>query len=303
MLADYKETTDVLVDAFANRKVDDLAADDFEKLRATMAKRWGPTRLSNSITRVKSVFKYGLDNGLIERAMRFGSEFKKPGKSVLRRHRAKNGAKMLEAHELRGLLNAASPSLKAMILLGVNGGLGNSDCANLPLQAIDLDRGWLDYPRAKTGIPRRCPLWSETVTALREVLAQRPKPEDEVDAHIVFLQANGRRWLRETEKSRRDNVSLHFRKLLADVGIERPGLNFYTLRHVHRTIADGSRDLVACDIIMGHSDSSMASHYRERVDDNRLMAVSEHVRNWLFPKKDPGQDEAPATIPMKRARA
>src|SRR5262245_44861895 len=87
---DYKKTTDLIVAAFgANRLVDDLAADDFESLRASMARKWGPVRLGNAITRVKSAFKYGTDNGLIERAVRYGTEFRKPGKSVLRRHRAK----------------------------------------------------------------------------------------------------------------------------------------------------------------------------------------------------------------------
>jgi hypothetical protein len=33
---------------------------------------------------------------------------------------------------------------------------------------------------------------------------------------------------------------------------------------------------------MGHTDGSMASHYRERIDDSRLRAVADHVRAWLF---------------------
>src|SRR5262245_10582566 len=101
---DYKEVTDIIVSAFgANRLVKDLAADDFATLRATMAKKWGPVRLGNGITRVKSVFKYGTDNGVIERTVRYGSEFNKPDKAVLRKHRAKQPARMFEADELRAL--------------------------------------------------------------------------------------------------------------------------------------------------------------------------------------------------------
>ena len=59
--------------------------------------------------------------------------------------------------------------LKAMVLLGINCGFGNTDCANLPLTALDLDRGWLNYPRPKTGTNRRCHLWPETGAALRNV--------------------------------------------------------------------------------------------------------------------------------------
>jgi hypothetical protein len=35
---------------------------------------------------------------------------------------------------------------------------------------------------------------------------------------------------------------------------------------------------------MGHADPSMGGHYRERIDDARLQAVSDHVRQWLFGK-------------------
>jgi hypothetical protein len=63
--AEYKNTTDMLVAAFGRlRPVKDLAADDFERLRATMAERWGPVRLGTEIQKVRTVFKYGYDSGL-----------------------------------------------------------------------------------------------------------------------------------------------------------------------------------------------------------------------------------------------
>ena len=47
----------------------------------------------------------------------------------------------------------------------------------------------------------------------------------------------------------------------------------------------GALDQVAVDVVMGHTPSSndMAAVYRQRVNDSRLAAVAEHVRNWLFP--------------------
>ena len=72
-------------------------------------------------------------------------------------------------------------------------------------------------------------------------------------------------------------------KLLRKLGIKgRTGLGFYTLRHVFRTIADEAKDQPAADHIMGHESSHMSSHYRERISDERLKAVSDHVRAWLF---------------------
>jgi hypothetical protein len=45
------------------RLVADLRPDDFEKLRAGMAKKWGPVRLGNEINRTRIVFNYALKTG------------------------------------------------------------------------------------------------------------------------------------------------------------------------------------------------------------------------------------------------
>lgn len=139
---DYRGVTDLLISQFGKeRLVDDLAADDFEQLRDHMAEGLGPVRLGNTIGRVKSVFKYGHEAGIINQPMRFGPEFKKPSAAVLRRHKAKNGEKMLQVDQLRQLLDAAPLPLKAMLLLGINCGFIAKDCADLPLSALDLEGG------------------------------------------------------------------------------------------------------------------------------------------------------------------
>jgi integrase len=290
--AEYKQTTDRLIAQLGkDRLVDDLASDDFESLRADFAKRWGPVRLGNEIGRVKTIFKYALDNALIDRPVRFGSEFKKPGKAVLRKHRAKNGERMFERDEILTLIAAADPVVSAMIHLGVNCGFGNTDVADLQRSHLDLANGWIDFPRPKTGIERRCPLWPDTVKALRKAIDVRPEARDDDDADCVFLTVRGRRWVKVSEKARTDTVTAAFGSLLRQLGINgRKGLGFYTLRHVFRTIADESRDRVAIDTIMGHSDPSMGAAYRERIDDDRLRAVADHVRGWLFQDAEESND-------------
>jgi integrase len=287
---DGKEACDLIVGQFGRQRlVSDLRADDFNRLRARMARRWGPVRLGNVINRVKGVFKHGLESGLIDRPVCYGPEFRRPSAGVLRRHRASNGEKMFEAPALRELIGAAPAPLKAMVLLGVNAGFGNNDVASLPLSALDLDRGWINFPRPKTGIARRCPLWPESVEAIREALASRPAPGNSADAQTAFLMSSGRRWVRVTEKSRTDNLSVVFAALLKKVGAYREGVSFYTLRHVFRTVADEVRDPVAIDLIMGHADTTMAGHYRERISDDRLKAVSDRVHRWLFADQDPSK--------------
>jgi integrase len=192
---------------------------------------------------------------------------------------------LFTAEEVRRLIDAADGPMKAMLLLGINCGFGNSDVGNLPLAALDLDGVWVTFPRPKTAAPRRCSLWPETVQALRDALAKRPTPKSDEDAQLVFITKYGLSWSKDTS----DNpVSKEVSKLLKALHINgRNGLGYYTLRHTFRTVADGAKDQPAADFIMGHESTHMSSVYREGIDDGRVKAVSDHVRAWLFPAKKP----------------
>ena len=279
---DYEATTTRIVGQFGKtRLVSDLASDDFESLRADIAKSRGPVALGNEIQRVRVVFKYAYDAGLIDLPVRYGPQFKRPSRKVLRLARAEKGAKLIEAADLRRLIKAADAHLRAMVMLAINCGFGNSDCGTLPLAALDLDGGWLNYHRPKTGIDRRCPLWPETVDALRKSIAKRPAPKQEAAEPCVFVTKYGQSWAKDTT----DNpITKEFRKLLDAANLHRAGLGFYTLRHTFRTIADEAKDQPAANAIMGHADASMAAQYRERISDDRLRAVADHVRAWLYAK-------------------
>jgi len=289
--AEYKQTTDRLIAAFGkNRLVEDLAADDFAQMRADIAKTCGPVRLGNEITRTKSVFKYATDNALIAGTMRYGSEFQKPGKSVMRRHKSSSDKKLFTVAEVKALLDEASPTMKAAILLGINAGAGNTDVSNLEFRNLDLKGGWLHYPRGKTGIDRRCPLWQETVKALRQAIAARPKPKLEADEQVVLLSGQAKRLVRITEKSRTDGVTTGFSKLLRKLKINgRRGLGFYSLRHTFATIGLETGDRDAVKSLMGHAEGDVLSLYDESgPSDARLLAVTKHVRKWLFGKAKKG---------------
>jgi integrase len=208
--------------------------------------------------------------------------FKRPSKRILRAHRQSNGKRMFEAADLRKIIDAAEQPLRAMIYLAINCGFGNADCGTLPKTALGLETGWVDFPRPKTAIERRCPLWPETIKAIRDALKHRPNAKRHEDSRLLFLTKYGHSWRKDT----RDNpVSKEFRKLLDTLKMYRAGLGFYALRHTFETVAGGCRDQVAVDAIMGHVDTSMAGLYRERIDDDRLQAVVNHVRSWLFPPK------------------
>jgi integrase len=323
---DYKFTTDRLITRFGkSRVVEDIAADDFELLRADIAKTRAAVALGNEIQRIRTIFKYAFENALIEKPIRYGTAFKKPSKKVLRVARAGNGKRMFEAAEVRSLIDSANVQLKAMILLGVNCGFGNSDCAGLPVAAIDLGGGWIDFARPKTGIERKCPLWPETVEALRAAIETRPQPTDEGDNGLAFITKYGSRWVadydnaisKETRKLLDGINTYHCKECNTDVllrpkekdnncsqcdkklgepkskGLHRRGLGFYAFRHTFRTVSDATRDFPAVNHIMGHSDDTMGAVYREQIGDDRLRAVVDHVHDWLYGKPE---DEADSDV-------
>jgi integrase len=303
-----------IVEAFGlGRLVTDLRPVDFEQLKFRFPLKWGPVRRGKVTQLIRSVFRYASEQDLIDRPVKFGAEFKRPGKKVLRVHKAKtkerNGERMFAAEELRAMVQGAlvvgteGPELvranipfRAMILLAANTGFGNTDTARLPLSALDLKGGWVRLARSKTGIDRRCPLWPETIELLREAISDRPKAKNEADADLVFLTQRGLPWVKvhyheEEEEGHKkvrvvqdDAIAKELRKLAKQLGIDRSGVGFYAIRHGFQTVGDEAGDLVAVRFLMGHADDAddMSAHYRERISDDRLRAVVGHIHDWLF---------------------
>ena len=137
---------------------------------------------------------------------------------------------------------------------------------------MDLEGGWVSFARVKTEIPRRVPLWAETIATLKEAIDARPKPKEARGRGLCFLTKSGRPWVRVKERARRregdqrmpvprDDLSPVFARLLGSLKINgRRGLGFYTLRHTFATVAGGAEDSQAVAAIMGHVDASMTGH-------------------------------------------
>jgi integrase len=271
----YREAAEHLLKHVGKgRLLVDLTPQDFAGLRDKLAKRYGPHRLSLLVRCVRVILKYAFDSGLTDRPTRTGAGFRGASKKTLRLHRAARGPKLFSADEIRRMIAAGNIAQRVAVLLGINCALGNADIARLPLPALDLEGGWMDYPRVKTGLPRRCALWPETVAALRKALSRRRGPIDPDGPALVARNAG-----REEAYGGR-TVARQVNKLLKKLGIG--GRTFYGLRHTHRTVSDGAKDQPASDLIMGHEVPHMSSIYRETISDERLKAVADHVRTWLF---------------------
>lgn len=303
---DYKDACVRLLEITGRQRiVESLKPNDFDDIRVKLAKGVGKVTLANRIRQARILFKFANDQDLIPHPLKFGQSFKQPDKATMRAEKNASGPKDYSAGELRTIISAAGVQLKAMILLGINCGFGNIDCASLPRSAIDLDSGWLNFPRPKTAVERRCPLWPETIKAIRDAVGICPLPKDEADSDLVFITKYGKPFVRLQKKKKSsgdadrvvklDAVSGEFGKLLTSLNLNGRRRAFYSLRRTFETVAGDSLDQVATSFIMGHAAKSddMSAVYRQRISDDRLAAVTNHVRAWLeYPIKSADQGEA-----------
>jgi integrase len=293
---DYVATCERIIAFFGrDRLLIDITVDDLGRYRDHLAQTRKLVALSNEITRCRVLFKHAFDNDLIERPIKYGTAFKKPTAKALGKEREEQGPRMFQAEEIRDMLFGrlvvgengprlvkAGRSLRAMILLGVNCGFGNHDCAALRISAIDFEAGCHTFSRPKTQAKRKAFLWPETITAIREVLAHRPEPKRPELADRLFLTHRGESWAKDTS----DNpVSKEMAKLIAKMGIN-GHRNFYGLRHTTETIGGESTDQVSVDYCMGHKRGDMAESYRDKApSDERLRKVTDTIHAWLFDGK------------------
>lgn len=301
---EYFRTFQLLLSHFGqSRLLTDLRPEDFAHLRAHFARGHGLEYVGNNVQRVRSLLKWLWENDHIDKPVKVGSEFKRPGSTARRKARQARPKRVFSAREIRMLLDLATGPMKAMIYLGINCGFGNSDCAALPARALDLEKGILDFPRPKTAIDRRATLWPETVEALKGAIEKRPTPKDKAHAGLVFITKYGVPWVRYADEKAKpvegqkqtphganiNAVGLEFGKLLRKANIQREGVAFYALRHTFETIAGETGDQPAVNRIMGHADATMAGIYREWLRDERenarLRRVTDHVHAWLYAEK------------------
>jgi integrase len=272
---DYKSMCKRLL-AFLGRERDmaELQPEDFAAYRRTREEKCNLVSVGNEITRVRTLFKWLYDSRLLAKPMHFGPDFRQPQAKAVRRHRRMKGKKLFTADEILRILDEMGLHMRAMTLLGINCGFGPTDCATLPINAAELANGWLTYPRPKTEVERTVPLWPETLQALKDSLARRPAPQAGNES-LFFLLPDGGSWSNEN-----NTIQRRFKAALNAAGIKHG--SHYWLRHTFETIAGGSKDQVAVSAIMGHADASMAAVYREEIGEDRLLAVVEYVRAWLF---------------------
>ena len=247
----------------------------FAKVLAAIHRKCkSPNTRGKFVGQIKSIFKHAMDSDLIDGLPNFGKSFAKPKQKAYRKHANAKGDQTFSSEQIVALLGCADVNLRAMILLGINAGFLNTELAEMPRSVIKGD--FLEWPRAKTDTFRRVKLWPETKAAIEAATSAGP-----TDGDMVFYRSRNKDFS-DTQRNGR-HVGRLFEKALAAANIECH--SFRDFRYTFQTIAEEAPNLdpPAIRLIMGHSDSSndMASRYRQRISDERLSAITDHVRKWL----------------------
>jgi integrase len=258
-------------------------------------------------TYINTLLRYGAKNGWYT-APNAGTDWVAPGADPdsVRQAKMRAGIKdysnrIVSGEELDKLLKRASPVFKAIILIGINCGLGPADIGRMRWNMVNLDTGRLTFPRPKTGVMRVGYLWKKTRRALRRVRKLRQNQEAlkrEGESSLVFLTRNDLPYYRESEVHKEidvdgrqvrklvsiaveNAVSITFRRMAKELKLE--GVHFYRLRHTFKTLAKKSRDKEAIDGMMGHKDRSVGKNYdHEEIAWSRIKRVARVVYRGLW---------------------
>jgi integrase len=277
-------------------RLDHLGVADFDHLARRMA-HLKPTTRGQRVAVVRALFNWLHRQHQVDPPP-FGLFFAKPSTRERRRHDRKTKAAPYTAPELRRLIAAAPPWLRACVMLAANAGFGPSDLADLDVRdlvvvlerrtvvgpdgrerVVRVRRGRLDTRRAKTEAIRRVPLWPETLAAIEQARVG-PRRLDEPDAPLLASRSGTRLGgIGKGERYRRTLVTQGFTALRRRLDMRG---HFYLIRATFDTQAFRVPDDTARRIIMGHVIDRMDETYVRRYPWERLDAVAEHVRRWLF---------------------
>lgn len=281
---DYLEVCKLIAGSISKHNaISILSVEHFEAVRRGLAKgknkkTISPKRFDIRLGYARTIFRFAsIDNRFVDRQLPFQSALASVSDNELRRHRQASPKRAMTANEINKAIKVSDPSFKAIILLGINGALNNSDIRTLLRdKAIDaIQTGLLEYPRAKTHFMRVTPLWPETLEALKIAIAEScPDLGPE-----LFLTLSGKPYT----SGKYDLVSKTFYRYLKSAGIYSPGKNFGALRTTFSNIGKEVGDDLALKALMGHSDgSTLYENYADGVYVERLRKITNHVQGWLF---------------------
>ena len=252
--------------------------------RVRVIKQRSVVTVDGDVRRMLVFLNWCKDNKLVK-SIDIG-DFKPSTRAEIRKQRKGIKRRDLSAETIIQVLETATIQFKPLVLLGINAGIGNLDIAEMKVSELpDLTTKevWMELPRGKTGADRRFLLWPETVAAIRDYQTVRYRPNSKLDSDVLFITSHGNKWVRTEDRKHFDAISLAFGKIRKGLKLTRG--TFYDLRRTFATVGMETKDVQAVKHIMGHIEGRtdvLAEIYVQNIGDDRIRAVCNRVRTWLF---------------------
>lgn len=272
--ADYTESLKLLGESLGiTTLVADLKPGHFTHFAARLAREYGIDRRMLHTVNIRSMFKWAEEMEVIDRRPRYGPEFKMPSRLERRRARAamrkRRHGLIYSSTEVALLLNRASPKMRALILLMLNGGFRPVELADITWD--EINDGWFHGDTGKWAIERDVPLWPETQLALACMYVRKHPPGN---SRHVFVAKNGKPYV-----NRVSQLSTDFWRMFPMDGVRNRGM--YSFRRTFRTLADSTNDQRAIARVMGREVGDIDTLYVQHVNPSRMIDVCSAVRAAL----------------------
>jgi len=268
---------------------------------------------------VKTMFKWAADNGRSTMPS-FGTAWKAPNtsKAAMKKYRLRKGVKdtseaIWTGQQIDQVIKLAPKSIKAMILLSINCGVGPADLGRLHWRHVNMETGELNMPRGKTGQERHGYVWKRTrklMLQTRQLKHNRLAYEREGEDALIFVTRKGLPFFREEEKKvqgktvgvrTQQSFGGTFRRVCKQAKIK--GLKLYQIRHTFATVARFVGQSEVVNYMMGHTADMVKDTYDHTGVNfadwkfEKVKRVSVRIKRQLWPRSVKGPSQSAKSVP------
>jgi integrase len=247
-----------LISFFKNRCLSDITPDLIEKYKAKRREKVSPSTVNRELACLKTVYS---------KAIEWEKTESNPVKKVKFYKEDNVKERILEPGEMKKLLDAAAPHLKAVLIIALNTGMRRNEMLGLKWKNINFARGYIFIEDSKSGRSRKVPMNS--------IVSDMLKSMDKTKK-FVFSNPHTKRPLK--------NISTSFKSACEKSGIK--DLRLHDLRHTAATrMIEAGIDLVTVSKILGHSSIQMTMRYAHPTPENMQRAVESLAEALYKPVK------------------
>lgn len=256
---------------FKGKVIQEITPELVERYKAKRKAEVAPGTVNRELIFLKTMFNKAVEWGRIESSpVAKVKKFREPIYKV----------KILNASEIKRLLDVSNSHLKPILIVALNTAMRRGEILALKWENVDLSKRRIHIEDSKSGRSRDIPMNNAVVEAL-SVITQHNK-------YVFHNPVTG---------GPLKSIKSSFRTARRNAKIK--GLRFHDLRHTSATrLVEAGIDLVTVSKILGHSTIAMTVKYAHPTTENMRLAVEklDEFYEQTRQKVDTAEIKKPATV-------